>query len=122
MINVDQSWVNGLYQAIASGLVVGLVVAIFKVKLDQSTKKIDEANDLKISHVVEDLKKLWDAVAVVNMSLDKISDSVSDLRVSTGVIVTEQKNLSQRLTETNQNLRHMSDRVGVNFGKVVRKD
>lgn len=119
------AWLQSLLTAIVSGLVVGLVVAVFKVKLDQNVKTAEKANDLRIDNVMNELGRVWSKVSGVENKMDTIGNNlgsqIGSLNMKMAVVIAEHQHIAKNLDGLQDEFRSFRKNPQPNYGQVVQK-
>lgn len=103
--------------ALMSGCVVGIILALFKVQLDKAASATAEANDLKFKSVHGKIDIIKDWVMSSDKKVDELTKGLNRMETKVEVLATEQKHTATNIID----LRDTVSRAMDNYGKVVRK-
>lgn len=120
------AWLQALLSAIVSGTIVGLVVSVFKVKLDQGVKNAETANDLKIKRVMDELERVWIKLTgmenKMELKIEKLSTDFNRNDMKMAVVVAEHQHISRKLEGLQNDFRSLERSAPAEgFGRVIKK-
>lgn len=113
------AWITGFLTALLSGCVVGILMALFKNKIDLTAKRVERANELELKNLENRIEELRKEFYSMTVKQDKIGDGVIAINMKVSNMQVELKYVQDRLTETSQLVKVIAENQG--FGKVIRK-
>lgn len=113
-----EAWVTPLASAIFSGLVVGIVMALYQGKLDQNVENAKDAHSLKFKSVLDKVDGLEKKSDILSVKFDHLDEKVSSLTTKMAVVLTEQRHLSTNISGLREEAKLQR---AENLGKVIRK-
>lgn len=103
---------------VISSACVGILLTLFKVKLDQNAAAISEANILKFKNVESRINQVDEAVTRAHQKLNELGESNHRIELKVQVLTIEQKHAVENLATLRSEIEKHYDG---NLGKVIRK-
>lgn len=115
------TWVTSLLVATFSSLMVGVIMAVFKTKLDEHVAAIKDANNFKFTSVTDKLLALEKKQAQSDMTLGELLKDSNRTNVKLEVLKLEQQHVSENLSRVRESVEKTNEIVMRDYGKVVLK-
>lgn len=114
-------WSSALFSAVSSGVMVGIIVTIFKSKMDQNIENAKEANNLKFTSMVDKVEQVGRRLNGIEVKVDSVSGAVGRLNTKVEVVVTEQRHMMETVGNMRKEVEIALNLARENYGRVNRK-
>lgn len=105
--------------SLISPLLVGIIVTMVKIKLDEVSKNSDELIRQRFRTMDEKLSLMKDDMNLMRIKMDKMSEELHSVTLRVSSLSKDYEHLSNRLLEIISNNGFKKD--GVEVGRVIKK-
>lgn len=118
-------WIQAIVPALISGLVVGLILTVFKNKLEQSVAITKEASYLRERSIIERIDLVDKKASGLERKIDIVSDKVDLINkdmhrheVKLELLIADNKHMTESISQVRKEVERI---MPEDFGKVIKK-